>query len=246
MKTGFPTPDPHPRERKWPGKTTHPLLECRRLAKSYAVKGDRIAVLKEISFTMAGGEIAVIRGKSGAGKSTLLEILGGLARPDSGEIWFENRRIKNASRKELTFLRRRKIGIVFQNFNLIPSWTAFENVEAALLHTGLSKSNRHKKVHGLLRNLGLDGKIHYLPSELSIGQQQRVAIARALANEPELILADEPTGEVDAETAQEIIDHLIWTVKRKGTSLIVATHGTFPLGIADRVLHLNGGTIEEE
>ncbi|MBI3040032.1 ATP-binding cassette domain-containing protein, partial [bacterium] len=137
----------------------------------------------------------------------------------------------------------KKIGIIFQNFNLLTSWTAFENVDAVLMHQGLKKSDRREKVEKLLTDLGLGNRMNNLPSELSIGQQQRVAIARTLANEPSLILADEPTGDVDPETAEEIISHLMRPVKQNNTTLVVATHGSFPGKYADKTFVLKDGKL---
>ena len=219
------------------------LLECKDLRKSFTVKRKEIRVLRGINLSVNRGEIVVIVGKTGAGKSTFLGVLGGLERQTEGSVIFEGPCMEDLSHEELALLRRQKIGVIFQNFNLLPSWTAYENVEAALLHIGMSKTARREKVKTLLNNLGLGERLDNLPSELSIGQQQRVAIARALANEPALILADEPTGELDGETAQEIIDHLITPVREKGVTLIVATHGIFPLDIATRVFYMKDGTL---
>lgn len=219
------------------------LLECKDMRKSFTVKGREIQVLKGLNLSVNRGEIVVIAGKTGTGKSTLLRLLSGLERQTYGSVIFEGRCMEDLSNEELALLRRENIGIIFQNFNLLPSWTAFENVEAALLHIGMPKTTRHEKVKALLYNLGLGDWADNLPSELSMGQQQCVAIARALANEPTLILADEPTGEIDAEAAQEITGHLINPVREKRVTLIITTHGIFPLDIADRVLYMKDGNL---
>jgi len=219
------------------------LCECKDIRKSITVKGREIRVLKGLNLSVNRGEIVVIVGKTGTGKSTFLRLLAGLERQTSGSIIFEGRCMETLSNEELTLLRRRKIGIVFQSFNLLPSWTAFENVEAALLHIGMSKTTRYEKVKMLLNGLGADDWFDNLPLELSMGQQQCMAIARALANEPSLILADEPTGEIDTEGAQKIIGHLISPVREKGVTLIIVTHGIFPIDIADRVFYLKDGTL---
>jgi putative ABC transport system ATP-binding protein len=220
-----------------------PVLECRDLKKYYSLQKKDIPVLQGIDLSVKKGEICIITGKSGAGKSTLLGLLAALDRPTSGSIHFEGGRIENWSNEKLTRLRREKMGIIFQNFNLLPSWTAFENVEAALLHTGPSKTVRAQKVKTLLTELGLGDRLDNLPSQLSVGQQQRVAIARALANEPTLILADEPTGDVDPETGQEIIQLLLALVKEKGVTLIISTHGTFPLECSQNIFILKDGKL---
>ena len=222
---------------------TKPILKCENIVKKFAARQGDIEILKDINFSVNKGEIAIIKGKSGAGKSTLLWILAGIERANSGKIIFEGRLLDEMSNQELAVLRRKEIGIIFQNFNLIPSWTAFENVESALIHSGMSKQDRAEKVYSLLNEFELPNRIDNLPSELSIGQQQRVAIARAIANEPSIIIADEPTGELDPETAAEIITHLNRLVKDKSITLIIATHGTYPLDSADRIFQLSDGVL---
>jgi putative ABC transport system ATP-binding protein len=217
------------------------ILKCENLVKKFSTKHGDVEILKGVNFSVNKGEIAIIKGKSGAGKSTLLWILGGIERANSGNIIFEGRLLDEMSNQELAVLRRKKIGIIFQNFNLIPSWTAFENVESALIHDGMSKKGRSEKIYSLLSEFELSDRVDNLPSELSIGQQQRVAIARAIANEPSLIIADEPTGELDPETATEIITHLTCLAKDKSVTLIIATHGTYPLDSADKIFQLSDG-----
>lgn len=216
------------------------------LKKSFFLGGKEIPVFSEIEFSFEKGKVIVIVGRSGVGKSTLLGILGGLDRQSSGSVTFENKSLEKMTNEELAILRREKIGIIFQNFNLLTSWTAAENVEAVLMHTGIDPAERRKKVEVLLTELGLGDRLENLPSELSVGQQQRVAIARTLANEPTLILADEPTGDVDPETAEEIIEMLLKPVKERGVTLIVATHGTFPLNRADKVFELKDRKLTEK
>jgi ABC-type lipoprotein export system ATPase subunit len=220
------------------------LLQCCNLAKNYTIRNNTLPVLKGVNLSMKRGEIVVVKGKSGVGKTTLLEILGGLARYNSGSVRFDNCYLEKLTGEGLTQLRREKISIIFQNFNLISSWTVLENIEGVLMNRGLSKSFRYKKIKMLYNDLGLEEKSDYLPSELSIGQQQRVAIARALVNDPILLLADEPTGELDSETAQNIISYLFSLAKKKNVALLVTTHGNFPLKSVDRILHLEDGIIQ--
>ncbi len=220
------------------------LLACDHITKSYTTNKRSTPVLKGIDLLVHRGEIAIIKGKNGAGKTTLMEILGGISRPNSGSILFNRRLMESQTNEQLAFVRREKIGIIFQNFNLIPTWTAFENIEAALLHRGFSKSIRHKRVNILLEDIGLKNEKDHLPSELSAGQQQRVAIARALTHDPILIIADEPTCELDKETSMQIINHLITPIKEKGVTLIVATHGSFPLDVADSIYLLEDGILQ--
>jgi putative ABC transport system ATP-binding protein len=222
------------------------LLECRNLAKTFRVRGREIVVLSGVEFAVKPGEIITITGRSGEGKSVLLWLLSGLDRPDSGQVVFKGRSLAGFSNRELARLRRDEIGIIFQNFNLVASWTAVENVESAMRHNGMSPQERRRKAVAALAELGLGDRLDNLPAELSIGQQQRVAIARTLANDPKLILADEPTGDVDPETAREIIDLLLAPVKEKGATLVVATHGNFPLDEAHRVLVLKNGSLMEQ
>lgn len=223
-----------------------PILRCENLVKKFQTRNGEIEILKNVNFSVNKGEIVIIKGKSGAGKSTLLWILGGIERANSGKIIFEGRLLDEMNNQELAMMRRRKIGIIFQNFNLIPSWTAFENVESALIHSGMSKKDRSGKVYSLLNEFELSNRVDNLPSELSVGQQQRVAIARAIANEPLLIIADEPTGELDPETATEIITHLTRLVRDKSVTLIIATHGTYPLDSADKIFQLSDGILSSD
>ncbi len=222
------------------------ILNCNNVTKSYASrKGQEIPILRDINLTVTAGEILIITGRSGCGKSTLLSLLAGLDRPTSGVINFDGEELQTLNNEKLADLRRNKIGIIFQNFNLLPSWTAFENIEAALLHTDMLSAERVEKVTSLLDQLGLTAQSENLPAEMSMGQQQRVAIARTLVHTPTLILADEPTGDVDPETAQEIINLLLLPVRQHGATLIITTHGNFPLDIADRVVVLSDGIIKD-
>lgn len=217
------------------------ILECHDLKKSYPFKGKEIPVLKGVNLKIKKGESTAIFGRSGAGKSTLLGLLAGIDRQSSGSVIFEGAALEKLSNEILTGLRRSKIGIIFQNFNLLPTWTALENVEAALMHTGLSKTERRQKAKDHLTKLGLEPYLDNLPAQLSVGQQQRVAIARALVNEPTLIFADEPTGDLDPETAKEIIDLLLSLVMERKVTLFVTTHGNFPLSFAQKVYRLQDG-----
>ncbi|MBF0407615.1 MAG: ABC transporter ATP-binding protein [Candidatus Riflebacteria bacterium] len=219
------------------------VLEAKDLKKSFFLNGKEIKVFDQINFAFESGKVIVIKGRSGVGKSTLLSLLGGLDRPSAGSISFEGIGFENLSNEELALLRRKKIGIIFQNFNLLSSWTAAENVEAVLMHSGIDESIRRQKVESLLTELGLGDRLDNLPSELSVGQQQRVAIARTLANDPTLILADEPTGDVDPETANEIIEKLLVPVKTRGATLVVTTHGNFPESFADQIFQMKDGQI---
>lgn len=223
--------------------STTPIIEGKDVKKSFFLNNKEIKIFDHVQFSFARGKVYVITGRSGTGKSTLLSLLGGLDRQTAGSILFEGKALETLSNEELALLRQQKIGIIFQNFNLLTSWTAAENVEAVLMHTGMDPVVRREKVAGLLNELGLGDRLDNLPAELSIGQQQRVAIARTLANEPSLILADEPTGDVDPETGDEIIEKIMMPVKNRGATLIVTTHGTFPTNLADQVFQLKDGVL---
>ncbi len=220
------------------------VLTCSHITKCFTSRGRTAEVLRDVSLTIGRGKIVVIRGRSGTGKSTLLQILAGLDRPTAGDVEIAGRSIEDLNAGELAVLRRQTIGFIFQNFNLIPSWTAGQNVEAALIHTPLTRSQRHRKVREMLERLELGDRIDYLPSELSVGQQQRVAIARALIHEPAIVFADEPTGDVDPDTAGAIMDCLVGMVRANGTSLIVCTHGEFVPETADQPYLLRDGRME--
>jgi putative ABC transport system ATP-binding protein len=222
------------------------IISCSDITKCFVSRGKRTEVLSGVTFSVQAGQIVLIRGRSGTGKTTLLQILAGLDKSDSGSVEIAGLSIDKLGSKKLTQLRRDNIGFIFQNFNLLPSWTAVENVEAALVHTKLSRFERHKKARELLGELGLSDRVDYLPSELSIGQQQRVAVARALVNNPRIVFADEPTGDVDKETAGAVIESMVNLVRRHRASLVVCTHGDFPRKTADREYLLDEGKIVEQ
>ncbi|MGI2335174.1 MAG: ABC transporter ATP-binding protein [Dehalogenimonas sp.] len=222
-----------------------PIIECCNLSKTFQVRKNKIPVLENITFSVAPGEVVVIRGRSGAGKSVLNWLLSGLDHPDSGEIIFKGESLKRMSNSKLAELRANHIGIIFQNFNLIASWTAMENATSSMEQKGLSRTEIQNQATAIISKLGLADRADNLPSELSMGQQQRIAVARTIAAEPELILADEPTGDVDPETAEEIIELLLSEVKRRNATLIITTHGHFPCRYADRVFVLENRRLSQ-
>jgi putative ABC transport system ATP-binding protein len=223
-----------------------PILKCTNITRSFKIKGRLIEVLKGINLEVFPGEILVIKGRSGEGKTVLQWILSGIDSPTSGEILLESVPYKDLSRQEYSNVRRKKIGLIFQNFNLIPSWTALENVESALVNSELSPDECKEKAIAILRKMELGERLDNLPVELSEGQQQRVAIARALINEPSLIIADEPTGNVDEETARDLLNILLPYIKEKKSAMVVTTHGIFSgMHLASRVFHLRDGVLIE-
>jgi len=223
-----------------------PVIKCTNITKSFKLKGKLIEVLKGINLEVFPGELIVIKGRSGEGKTVLQWILSGIDSPTSGEILLEGTPYKDLSRQEYSNVRRKKIGLIFQNFNLIPSWTALENVESALVNSELSSEERKEKAIAILTKMELGERLDNLPVELSEGQQQRVAIARALINEPSLIIADEPTGNVDEETAKDMLNILLPYVREKKSAMVVTTHGIFTgLHLASRVFNLRDGVMVE-
>jgi putative ABC transport system ATP-binding protein len=223
-----------------------PILKCSHITKSFNLRGKQIEVLKGIDLEVYPGELVVIKGRSGEGKTVFQWILSGIDSPSSGEILFEGTPYNKLTHEELSNIRRKKIGLIFQNFNLIPSWTALENVESALLNSNLSLEERTRRAISILKKMELGERLDNLPVELSEGQQQRVAIARALINEPSLIIADEPTGNVDEDTASDMLNILIPYIKEKKSAMVVTTHGVFTgMHLADRLFHLKGGLLTQ-
>jgi putative ABC transport system ATP-binding protein len=219
------------------------VLECRNVTKSFLIRGATVQALSDISMSVSQGEFVVVTGRSGVGKSTLLSILSGIERLDSGEVFFDGQPLATASNQELASLRRHSFGIVFQALNLLPAWTAFENVESSLLFIGVPKDERRDRVMQWLGRVGLAERADHLPGELSVGEQQRVAVARALIADPAVLLADEPTCAVDPETGREILKLLLHEARAKSKTLLLATHGAVPPE-ADRMLRLDAGRLE--
>ena len=203
---------------KTPTDPAYPLYVLESVERAYSRGGTTVHALRGVSFEIHPGELLAVEGPSGSGKSTLLQLLGAMDTPTAGRVDFDGRPLANARDKELTALRRDAIGFVFQQFNLIPTLTAVENVEIAMAQPSRAKALR------LLENVGLADRAEHLPSRLSGGEQQRVAIARALANDPRVVLADEPTGNLDATTAQEVVDVLIDLNATQHVTVVVVTH----------------------
>ena len=221
-----------------------PLIETRELTKVYLRKSEiQIKAVDGVNLKIYRGEFLAIVGRSGSGKTTLLNLIGTLDRPTSGAVIFEGRDLCDLSNRDLSLLRRQKVGLVFQTFNLMPALTALENIEVALAPTRMSKEARQEKAGTLLDIFELTDRADRLPLELSVGQQQKLAIARALINDPVLILADEPTGEMDPITGREIVAKLVELNRNYNVTLVVTSHGTFPCNQVDRVLFLKDGRL---
>ncbi|MFG1651382.1 ABC transporter ATP-binding protein [Micromonospora sp. NPDC049275] len=202
-----------------------------------------VQAVRDVSFSANRGELVAIRGRSGAGKTTLLNIIGGLDRPDSGQVVVAGHEVTSAGEAELLRLRRGTVGFVFQTFGLVPILSAAENVGVPLRLAQVPAAEREQRVAVLLELVGLGAHAAQRPYELSGGQQQRVAVARALANEPDLLIADEPTGQLDSETGRSIMDLLRAVVHARGMTALVATHDPALIDLADRVLVLRDGRL---
>lgn len=219
------------------------MIEVLDLKKYYKMGPVLVKALNGITLTIEDGEFLSIMGPSGSGKSTLLNILGALDKPTSGTVFFDGIDLARVDESVLYRLRRKKVGFVFQSFNLIPTLSALENVLIPLVPTNIPKVKGYRKAKELLETVGLGGRILHKPSEMSGGEQQRVAMARALVNNPKLILADEPTGNVDSKTGKEIIKLLQDLNKNMGTTLVVVTHDPEIGSLTERTIKLKDGKI---
>ena len=223
-----------------------PFLEVEDPKKSYPTgSGERLVVLRGVSFAVRRGEVVAIVGESGTGKSTLLHLLGALDRPDSGTVHFEGHDIFLKDDDALAVFRNRAVGFVFQFHHLLPEFTALENIAMPALIQGVDLGKARPRALDLLRQLGLETRAEHRPSELSGGEQQRVAVARALMNRPGLVLADEPTGNLDTKTAEALHDEILRLSRTTGQTFVVATHNPALAAIADRVLRIENGLLEE-
>ena len=224
---------------------TDPMVAVENLTRTYRTGAVEVPALRGASFTVAPGELVAVKGRSGSGKTTLLNLIGGLDTPDGGAVHVAGREVGSLPEDELLALRRDHIGYVFQSHGLIPVLSAAENVEVPLRLVRTNPTERDERVRVLLGLVGLADHAAQRPYELSGGQRQRVAIARALANRPRLVLADEPTGQLDSETAATIMPLLRAVVASEGVTVLVATHDQSLLAEADRVLNLEDGVITE-
>jgi putative ABC transport system ATP-binding protein len=220
------------------------LLAAQDVSKIYQMGNTSVAALDNVSMDVKEGEFVAIQGTSGSGKSTLLNVLGGLDHPTKGEVFFASKPLGPFTKKEMARYRRFSVGMIFQNFNLIPTMTARENVALALAFGGLRGQQRRKRSIELLERVGLGDRLTHRPSELSGGEQQRVAIARALANNPKILLADEPTGNVDSIRARELLGLLREMVNNDGLTILMVTHDhELANSFADRIILMKDGKI---
>ncbi|MCJ7574093.1 ABC transporter ATP-binding protein [Candidatus Bathyarchaeota archaeon] len=221
------------------------IIELEDLARHYDMGGDTVKALDGVDLKIGRGEYVSIVGPSGSGKTTLFNLVGGLDRPTRGRVYIDGIDISKLDAYELAWLRCRRIGYIFQTFNLIQVLNALENVALPTVFAGVPRDEGLKKAEKLLQSVGLGERLHHRPTELSAGQQQRVAIARALANDPAIILADEPTGNLDLNTGTEIIDLLHGLNKKGGLTLIAATHDLKMIKASDRIVWMRDGRIEK-
>ncbi len=220
------------------------LLEANEVSKVYQMGSTSVAALDNVSMTIEEGEFVAIQGTSGSGKSTLLNMVGGLDHPTAGEVFFNAKPLGPFTKKEMARYRRYSVGMIFQNFNLIPTMSAEENVGLALAFGGLRGNQRRKRAEELLERVGLADRLTHRPSELSGGEQQRVAIARALANNPKVLLADEPTGNLDSTRAHELLALLREMVNKDRLTILMVTHDReLATSFADRILLMKDGKV---
>jgi putative ABC transport system ATP-binding protein len=222
------------------------VVKLEQVSKVYGHDGVRVNALNGVSLEIKQGDFAVLVGPSGSGKTTLLNMIGGLDTPSAGRIWVAGTEIGRMKKSELSELRLRRIGFVFQEFNLVPVLSAVENVEFVMLLQGVAEGERRARSYALLKELGLEGLEHRRPSELSGGQQQRVAVARAIAAEPIIVLPDEPTANLDSKAGGALMDLMRRLNEEKGISFVFSTHDPMVVERARRVIRMRDGAIEAD
>jgi ABC-type lipoprotein export system ATPase subunit len=222
-----------------------PLIRAESVTRVYRAGQQDVPALRGVNLEIPRGILAVLIGRSGSGKTTLLNLIGGLDQPDSGTVYFDGRPLAGMSDNELTLLRRKCIGFVFQSFALMPTYTAFENVEMLLRMNGLSRKERTQRAQRCLYVVGLANWMGHRPAEMSGGQQQRLSIARAISTRPDLILADEPTGELDSGTTRQIAVLFRHLVEKEGVTILLTTHNPILVEYADRVCNLKDGQLTD-
>ena len=223
--------------------TAEALIRTEELTRVYLVGGREVQALRGVNMMLDQGKLVALRGRSGSGKTTLLNCLGGLDEPTSGHVWFQGQDLASLAEKQRVDLRRRQIGFVFQSHALLMTYSALENVALLLRLAGMNRRQRQERAREVLELVGLNKWLNHRPFELSGGQQQRVAIARAIATRPALILADEPTGELDSATGQQILQLFRHIADWEGSTVLIATHDLAVDAFADDVIHLEDGRV---
>ncbi|MDI3517322.1 MAG: putative transport system ATP-binding protein [Thermotogota bacterium] len=222
------------------------MIRLENVTRIYRMGTEEVRALDGVTLEVQPGEILVVMGPSGSGKSTLLHIMGCLDRPTSGQVYIDGRNVSKLNDRQLARVRNAMLGFVFQQFNLLPRLTALENVELPMIYAGVPRKKRIDRARDLLERFELSDRLKHRPSQLSGGQQQRVAIARALANNPKVILADEPTGNLDTASGEVVIENLVRLNREEGITVVVVTHDPEIAGIGDRVIHMRDGRIIRE
>jgi len=223
-----------------------PLVELREVKKYYHNGEIPVRAVDGVSLQIEQGEFLVLAGPSGSGKTTLLNLIGGLDRPDSGEVWVDGDNLSQKDQKALSKIRRHKIGFIFQAYNLVPVLTAEENAEFVLMLNGIPAKERSQRVRALLREMGMSGLEYRKPGEMSGGQQQRIAVARAMVTEPVIILADEPTANLDSESSVNLLNLMRKFNEIKGTTFLFSSHDERVIHLARRIIYLRDGKIESD
>ncbi len=224
---------------------TKDIIRIKNAKKVFRMGNEKIFAVNDISLNIAEGEICCLLGKSGSGKSTLLNLMAGLEKPTKGEIIIANKHVERMNEEQLALFRQESIGFVFQSYNLLSTLTAMENVMLPLIFEGVPKKERIKRAQDMLEAVGLKERMHHKPNEMSGGQQQRVSIARAFVNNPRVVFADEPTGNLDTKTTYEMMDLITGMAKKNNQTLIIVTHDLEISEYADRIIHLSDGKIEK-
>ena len=224
-------------------KQPRPIIQVRRLRKIYCMGDEKVTALNGVNLDILQGEICCIFGTSGSGKSTLLNQLAGMEKPTSGEVRIRGVRVSRLDEEELAAFRQRSIGFIFQSYNLLPSMTGVENVAMPLMFRGIPKKEREETAARMLRQVGLGHRLNHYPGQMSGGQQQRAGIARAFAAQPEVIFADEPTGNLDSRTTREIMEMITGFARQLHQTIVLVTHDPEMEQYADRVIRLVDGTI---
>lgn len=226
---------------QWSGMA---LIELSSITKSFGKGENETLVLKDVSLKIEKGQFIALMGPSGSGKSTLMNIIGLLDKPTGGDYRLDDKLVADLSDRKQAKLRRKRVGFIFQTFNLLPRLTVRQNVELPMIYAGYKLSVRHKRSETLLKHVGLSDRLNYRPNQLSGGQMQRVAIARALANKPTIILADEPTGNLDSKSGEQIMQ-LLLQLHKQGSTILMVTHNDDLAKLADRIVHIKDGQVTD-